>query len=823
MDTSALTQRLRRRPSKIKASGTCPATRDDKGPLEWFEPLMRGAYTSLSSEQVIGELPAAAAAAVTEGPCFATVSSTTWRDHLLDYKRRKRIAADEVLTREAARAGLPAPFVPGARNWIPLGPNVVANGQTVSGEPVAGRVSGLAVVAGGQILYAASANGGVYRSDDGATSWRSLMDRFDLDPTSFASASLVCGAIAVDPLDPRRVFVGTGEGDTFQLFRQRVTSALPAYRGVGVLRTDSAGDEWITEQSTPDLSGEAFFALAIDPTQRETVLGATTIGLYRREPTPGGSAAWARVQSGVWCSVIAAMNGGATRIYAARWGQENLDPPESSSGVFHSDDGGTTWTESGTGLPEDAGRIAIATQMHQPLPVYAFVADSRGALRGVFRLNEVGGPWRAVGGLPNVLAGEQGSYDLTIAVDPEDASLIYLGGDRMEEPPYGGSVWRCAIAPDGSDYRVTSSASIGTHAHADIHSVVHSPGNPNELWCTCDGGVFLNRNPRGDGQFAGLNNGLDCLCCNFLGQHPTDPSIIFSGLQDNGTARTAGGSIWTRVNGGDGGYCLVDWADPTQVLVFANGTIYRSENGGSDDRAWSKTWNFGWATMTQPIVGTRLAPQNPSDGHTVGAAVGPQVFISRDFGKTWLPNPITLPNDAVPDDIFALSFATPDRIYIGTTRGRVFRADDSAGKWLLTRIDNIASGPLILKGMISDVAIDWSDPQGESIYVCFGGKGDDRRVWWFNGTTWEVRSGASDNTKLLDVEHNALAVDPRAPNNVYVGADIGVWHSSDGGRTWSPLQNGLPDAPIFDLQIHPTQRLLRVATHGRGVFELALT
>jgi hypothetical protein len=65
-------------------------------------------------------------------------------------------------------------------------------------------------------------------------------------------------------------------------------------------------------------------------------------------------------------------------------------------------------------------------------------------------------------------------------------------------------------------------------------------------------------------------------------------------------------------------------------------------------------------------------------------------------------------------------------------------------------------------------------------------------------------------------------VDPAAPNNVYVGADIGVWHSPDRGLNWHPLENGLPDAPVFDLQMHPTQRLLRAATHGRGVYEIPI-
>jgi hypothetical protein len=129
---------------------------------------------------------------------------------------------------------------------------------------------------------------------------------------------------------------------------------------------------------------------------------------------------------------------------------------------------------------------------------------------------------------------------------------------------------------------------------------------------------------------------------------------------------------------------------------------------------------------------------------------------------------------------------------------------------------------MAVNGLISDVAVDWADPNRRSIYVAFAGMGNEPRVWWFDGTRWQPRSGAP-GADLLPIEHNALAVDPVAPNNVYVGADIGVWHSDDGGRTWHPFQNGLPSAPVFDLQIHPTQRLLRAATHGRGVYEIALS
>ncbi len=182
------------------------------------------------------------------------------------------------------------------------------NGQTgAERQPVAGRVAGLAIGPGGAVIYAASANGGVFRSRDGALSWEA-MDQIDLDPNSPGSASLICGAIAMDPTNPRRVFVGTGEGATLFFYSRRITGALPAYRGIGVLRTDDGGETWEVEAS--DLAGQAFFALALNPVDREGAVAATTAGLYRRKPQAGGKFEWVRVTAGVFSSVASADCGG---------------------------------------------------------------------------------------------------------------------------------------------------------------------------------------------------------------------------------------------------------------------------------------------------------------------------------------------------------------------------------------------------------------------------------------------------------------------------------------------------------------------------------
>jgi hypothetical protein len=791
----------------------------EEGPRGWFLQDIESTYTRLASTDTVPPpqpfvMPAVGVAFASslqpgEGESVLTQAApTVWLERLAEYKQRK-----------AAVVGPAAPFVPGARNWLPLGPTIVLDGQTVGSQPVGGRVSGLAIAPGGQIVYAASASGGVFRSDNGGTSWHSLMDGFDVDPTNFASTSLACGAIAIDPADPSRVYVGTGEGDTHQIFQFRIVNALPAYRGIGPIRSDDGGDTWVTElaaNGSPGLAGKAFFSLAVDPGNRENVLGATTGGLYQRMPTVGGQFEWVRRREGIHSSVVVASAGGTTRFCTAEWGQ----------GVFHSTDG-QTWTPTGTGFPtNNVGRIALGVQANNPTLLYAFVANTQGAVHGVYRLDGGGGPWKKVADLPNVLptdnGSSQGDYDLAIAVDPSDADLIYLGGSYFDDGDmYPGSIWRCHIQVSGAEYRVQSAASIGTHAHADIHVLVHTPSDPTELWCGCDGGVFLNRDPHGTGVFASQNNGLACLCSNFIAQHPTDPSLLFTGLQDNGTARTAGGAVWSHVNYGDGGYCLVNWANPNRVLSFVNGRVFRSTNGGTTHNSWSPVWNFGWATMTQPIVSPPYNPASMADADWVAVGAGQMVFVSKNFATSW-PMRFALPGGDAAGSVFALAFASTTRLVIGTTTGRVFRADRSGNTWALTRLDNVAAGPLGLVGLISDIAIDWADATLASIYIAFGGMGDRRRVWWFDGTQWEVRSGPAGGDNLLDVEHNALAVDRAAPNHVYVAADIGVWHSPDGGLHWRPMQNGLPDAPVFDLQIHPTQRLLRAATYGRGLYEIAL-
>jgi len=175
---------------------------------------------------------------------------TLWTDRILEFRRRKAGATIARAVRPRRR------WRPQCRlsQWCRAGEigrhwdhRLVLDGQAVGFPSVAGRVSGIAIAPGGQIVYVASANGGVFRSDDAGMTWTALMDGFDVDPTNFASTSLACGAIAIDPGDPNRVYVGTGEGDTDAMFNSRIINALPAYRGIGPIRSDDGGQTWVRE------------------------------------------------------------------------------------------------------------------------------------------------------------------------------------------------------------------------------------------------------------------------------------------------------------------------------------------------------------------------------------------------------------------------------------------------------------------------------------------------------------------------------------------------------------------------------------------------
>jgi len=713
--------------------------------------------------------------------------------------------------------------------WTPIGPSVLRRGQGEVQPATSGRVAGIAVTPGGARVYVASANGGVWRSDDTGRSWLSLMEGFDLNPTTVSSDSLACGAIAIVPGSPDRIYVGSGEGNG------------GAYFGVGPIVSRDGGRNWRTEEvasGSPPLAGSAFYSLAVDPADPDRVVAGTRQGLYRREPAGSGKFRWARKTIGAshtWIpSVVLARKGSTTTFYAARWGGP----------VYRSTDG-SSWSVVGTGFPSSGvSRVGLAVQPGNPDVVYALVARSPdGLLHGVYRLDVSDNTWRQLSGAPADLFGTpprgQGTYDLVIAVDPNDVNRIYLGGSTRKSGgatgEWSGSLWRCRVSTTGPSPSVTPTY-IGGSIHADVHAMAFAPGDSNKLWVGCDGGVFYSTTPGGTGHIFGSRNaGLSTLTINHLGPHPTEDAVMFAGTQDNGGIRYTGDEAWLYSSDGDAGFQVVHWGDPYKVLSsYVRGVIRRSTNGGQ--RRDYGTLPVPLATDSSgnpiepcqfyaPLVGTPPS-SNASDADIVAfGSIRP--WISTTFGGGWRSIPSgTLTGDRLNAEIASLAFASATTLYAGTMNGSVYRFDRSGTTWTRTQIDTIggANSLPITAVPVTDIAIDLGDATGRSIYITFGGTGDYRHVWRFDGSRWHQRSGPSAGHRhsLLDVQASAIVVDPNQPRHLYVGADIGVWRSTDAGATWTTFSEGLPDAAVLDMRISGRQKLLWAATHGRGVYERPL-
>ena len=179
-----------------------------------------------------------------------------------------------------------------------------------------------------------------------------------------------------------------------------------------------------------------------------------------------------------------------------------------------------------------------------------------------------------------------------------------------------------------------------------------------------------------------------------------------------------------------------------------------------------------------PLAGTPPNPESPTaaaDADLVAfGSIRP--WISTTFGDTWQSIPTnTIERDQLDQSIRALVFASPNRLYAGTRGGGVYRFDRAGERWTRDRIDLVGDPALLPPlSIVTDIAVDPSNP--DRIYITFGGFGDYRRVWFFDGSQWEPRSGpeAGSPDSLLNVQANAIVLDPADPAHLYVGTDIGV-------------------------------------------------
>jgi hypothetical protein len=667
----------------------------------------------------------------------------------------------EEIARSLLAPGPPTgPPGPGPQ-WRNLGPYTIPNGQTYNSSVrvnVSGRVAAIAVDPHNPAhVLCGAANGGVWESFDRGGSWA---PRTDYAPTT------AVGAVTFNPSNPSIVYCGTGEGNAW------------SWLGAGILRSTDGGTTWSTLCTAPFV-GVGFYDLQVDPANANHLLAATNAGLY---VSIDGGVSWTRRRTAATWMV----SFGSGEILAA-----------CADGVFRSTDGGTTWAAvTLPGSPGSFDRIAVSIAPSNPAVAYAW--GSKSGIGHLWRRS--GGSWTASSSLPPGLNTGQAWYDWFCAAAPDRDNQVFLGAIEAYRGDLSGTTWTWTVISNHT----------GAAIHPDQHAIAFEPGNPNMIYVGCDGGLF--RSPDRGNSWVHVNNGLIISEFEYIAQNVGSSRWLIGGTQDNGTDRWTGSSSFDHVADGDGGYVAVNHDDPTVVFHTYYNQYWTSPPvwfAGPERSNASGNWG-SFVNATPPVIANETSLFYPpmrctdSNGSTV-AIGGGGVYVSRNNGSSWVR--LAFPSAAVAS---AICIPDADHVYVGVTDGRVFRSTWSGAAWgALTALTTPRAG-----ASVSDVLV--SATNLNRIWVAYSTVGGGRVYRSDNaGAAWTDCSAGLPNISV-----NAIEIDSRNANRVWVALDHGVWQSLDAGAHWADFSNGLPNVYVGDLFFHPHAWVLRAGTRNRGMWEI---
>ncbi len=704
--------------------------------------------------------------------------------------------------------------------------------QFIGPTNISGRMTDIAVMTPkgeSYTIYVAGASGGLWRTDNEGVTW---------EPVFQHAASTSIGDVTIAPSNQDILWVGSGEANIFR----------SSMAGAGVYKSTDGGESW----THMGLAGtHTISRIVIHPTNPDVVYVAASghewthneeRGLYKS--TDGGRS-WNRIlfvddQTGVIDLVMHPTE--PNTLYAATWQRtrEKWNDPRNEawydgSAIHKTTDGGATWTEVTAGLPaaQHRGRIGIDIARSNPDVLYAFVdnyetaqeapegeTDAYGRPRGpvikgatVFRSDDAGRSWRQVSEANAFMEGLAGTYGWVFGqmrVDPNDENRIYVMGLGLNVSDDGGRTFRSL---DGM--------------HGDHHGLWIDPANSDYLVNVNDGGVAISYD-RGESWRTFYDN-LPLVQFFNVAHDMGDPFKVYGSIQDHGSywgvvdlSRGRGNIPAVQFEGAPGGEGSSHAIDPTDPdIVYSAGfygTIQRtnmatgeSENLVPRPEPGEPNFRGQWVA---PFI---LSPHNP---RVVYHGMN-FLFRSMHRGDSWerISPDLTFNDPAKYGDIpyqtlfsIAESPFTFGLLYVGTDDGRIWRTDDGGAEWR-----EINRG-VPVKWVAELVASKYDE---NTVYMAQNGKRDDDFKPYLWKSTDKGESWTSIVANLPSGPVNVIKEDPKNPQVLYVGTDLGVYVSLNGGREWLSLPGGnLPTSFFHDLVIHPREDILVAATHGRGLWAL---
>jgi photosystem II stability/assembly factor-like uncharacterized protein len=659
-----------------------------------------------------------------------------------------------------------------ALSWDSLGPGNIG-----------GRVRSLVVHPTNQgILWAGSVCGGVWKTVNGGTQWF---------PCDDLMVNLAIGCLVLDPGNPEVIYAGTGEG----------LGNADALRGAGIFKSTNAGTNWTQLAATASPSFYYVNRLAISPTNHLLILAAT------------GSGIWRSMDAGLtWSQTYAAS--GALNVTFHPWDGSKCIASGFSGLALYSTNGGQTWNAA-AGLAS-AGRVEVAYAVANPATVYASQDNNSGQLY----LSSDGGSSYALRNTGTNYLGGQGWYDNSIWVDPVNPNILIVGGIDLWRSTNGGLTLT----------QISQWSSAPYSPHADHHAIVNISGfdgstNKTVFFAT-DGGIYSATNIYGVSLLSGwteLNNNLGVTEF-YAAAGSANTGTIVGGAQDNGTLRYGipqGTEGWTLMNGGDGGFCA---SDPTDSNYFYGERPYldicRSGDGGisssyiysgiGDAAPSPNEENPPEQTAANFVAPFVLDPNNPN----VLLAGGTSLWRSTNV-KALVPV-WTAIKTGTGSLISALAVApgNSDIIWVGHNNGDVYATTNGTAP-TPTWVRKDVGSPNLPNRFCTRITIDPFD--FTRVYTTFGGFSSDNVYRTTDsGATWtNIAPG------LPSAPVHSLVIAPFNTNFLYLGTEVGVFASPDGGATWSPGNECAANVCVNEL--FWMGRRLVAATQGRGLFQILVS
>jgi photosystem II stability/assembly factor-like uncharacterized protein len=697
--------------------------------------------------------------------------------------------------------------------------------RNIGSATMSGRI---AAVAGRQekdgkvTLLIGSASGGVWKSEDGGTTFKPV---FDKQPVKSI------GAVALDPTDKDVMWVGTGESWT----RNSVSV------GNGVYKSTDGGETW-SRLGLPNV--ERITRIIVHPKNGNIVYVCAPGALWGDSPDRGlyktsdGGRTWSLILKGInlstGCSSVSMDPANPEHLLAGTWdfrrkpfeyrsGGDGPDKP-SGSRFAESRDGGKSWTyltaENRKGLPAYPwGRTEIAFAPSNPKRVYAFIENPRSALY----VSENGGlTWEERDRSQGMVW--RPFYFARIVVDPKNPDRLFKMG------------YSVTVSEDGG--KSFSNAAGGSHG--DWHDIWINPTNTKSIVGGDDGGLWYSYD--GANRWWKANN-LPVSQFYHVSVDNKDPYQVYGGLQDNsswvGDQEYPGGitnSRWENLYGGDGFWAFSDPANPNFAYVeYQGGHIARVNRKTLEGRdvqpkgGYKEKLRYNWNT---PIA---LSPNEKGTLY-----IGSQfLFRSRDHGVTWdRVSPDLTTNDPIRQrqeqsggitvdnssaemntTIYSISESpkAAGQIWVGTDDGNVQLTRDGGKSWT-----NLTPG----LGMPQGNWISWVEASRFDPAVAY--VTDDRHAYGDMNTylyrtadygrTWQRLIGPG--TPGVRGYAHVIKEDRLNPNILFLGTEFGLFVSANGGQSWAQFKpNGFPDGvAVRDIALQDHEDDLVLATHGRGIW-----